>query len=406
MAGGALEAAGREWIGPLERTMDDLLREFLTETSESLDVADTELVKFEREPNNKEILNNIFRLVHTIKGTCGFIGLTRLASLAHAAETLMDKFREGMPVTQDAVSLVLITIDRVKLILSELEASEGVEPAGSDADLIDELLAMATNPPPAEEPEEEPQDLKAEPESPPANVVQMGTIVHQTLERELLPGEVPLDELERLFRQTEVEITPKAKAARSSPAKGGAKEKPAAKDKAGPKEVVSKEAAPKETPPKEATSKDAKDKAAKEKPVAAKAGKDPLSLKRADEEGGGGGGGGGTPIAAQSIRVSVGTLEHLMTMVSELVLTRNQLLEIARRNEDHDYKVSLQRLSNVTGELQDAIMRTRMQPIGNAWQKLPRIVRDLAQELGKQVELVMTGEETELDGRVSEVVEI
>ena len=79
--------------------MDDLLREFLTETNESLDVVDVELVRFEQEPNNAKILDNIFRLVHTIKGTCGFLGLPRLEALAHAAETLMGKFRDGAPVT-------------------------------------------------------------------------------------------------------------------------------------------------------------------------------------------------------------------------------------------------------------------------------------------------------------------
>ena len=82
-------------------------------------------------------------------------------------------------------------------------------------------------------------------------------------------------------------------------------------------------------------------------------------------------------VANQSIRVNVDTLEHLMTMVSELVLTRNQLLEISRRNEDTEFKVPLQRLSNVTAELQEGVMKTRMQPIGNAWQKLPRIVHDI-----------------------------
>ena len=86
-------------------------------------------------------------------------------------------------------------------------------------------------------------------------------------------------------------------------------------------------------------------------------------------------------VANQSSRVNVDTLEHLMTMVSELVLTRNQLLEIVRRHEDSEFKVPLQRLSNVTAELQEGVMKTRMQPIGNAWQKLPRIVRDLAGEL-------------------------
>ena len=87
--------------------MDDLLREFLTETNESLDMVDVELVRFEQDPNNAKILDNIFRLVHTIKGTCGFLGLPRLEALAHAAETLMGKFRDGMPVTGEAVTLIL-----------------------------------------------------------------------------------------------------------------------------------------------------------------------------------------------------------------------------------------------------------------------------------------------------------
>ena len=122
--------------------MDDLLREFLTETNESLDVVDVELVRFEQDPNNAKILDNIFRLVHTIKGTCGFLGLPRLEALAHAAETLMGKFRDGMPVTGDAVTLVLSTIDRLKEVLGELEQNEQ-EPEGADADLIGQLEKMA-----------------------------------------------------------------------------------------------------------------------------------------------------------------------------------------------------------------------------------------------------------------------
>ena len=87
--------------------MDDLLREFVTETNESLDVVDVELVRFEQDPNNAQILDNIFRLVHTIKGTCGFLGLPRLEALTHAAEALMGNFRGGRPVTGEAVTLVL-----------------------------------------------------------------------------------------------------------------------------------------------------------------------------------------------------------------------------------------------------------------------------------------------------------
>src|SRR4029450_8110552 len=112
----------------------------------------------------------------------------------------------------------------------------------------------------------------------------------------------------------------------------------------------------------------------------------------------------GDRVANQSIRVNVDTLEHLMTMVSELVLTRNQLLEISRRHEDTEFKVPLQRLSNVTAELQEGVMKTRMQPIGNAWQKLPRIIRDLASELNKEIELEMHGAETELDRQVLDLI--
>ena len=93
-----------------------------------------------------------------------------------------------------------------------------------------------------------------------------------------------------------------------------------------------------------------------------------------------------------------------MTMVSELVLTRNQLLEIVRRHEESEFKTPLQRLSSVTAELQEGVMKTRMQPIGNAWQKLPRIVRDLANELGKKIELETQGAETELDRQVLDLI--
>ena len=121
--------------------MDDLLREFLTETSESLDTVDNQLVRFEQDPSDAKILDNIFRLVHTIKGTCGFLGLPRLEALAHAGETLMGKFRDGMPVTAEAVSLILSSIDRIKEILAGLEATE-TEPEGSDEDLIVKLHDM------------------------------------------------------------------------------------------------------------------------------------------------------------------------------------------------------------------------------------------------------------------------
>jgi len=349
--------------------MDDLLREFLTETSESLDTVDNQLVRFEQEPNNAKILDNIFRLVHTIKGTCGFLGLPRLEALAHAGETLMGKFRDGMPVTGQAVSLILGSIDRIKEILSQLEATEA-EPEGTDLDLIDELHAMvehgmeamsaATTAPVASAPAVEPAA---------APVVAQGILVPQILERQLRPGEVSLDDLERAFRETEIEVAPPL--APAAPAAAAAAPAPAAVAAAKPVLVKPVAKGPK---------------AASAKSVVE------VEVQEADK------------VANQSIRVNVDTLEHLMTMVSELVLTRNQLLEISRRNEDTEFKVPLQRLSNVTAELQEGVMKTRMQPIGNAWQKLPRIVRDLSGELHKQIELEMHGADTELDRQVLDLI--
>jgi two-component system, chemotaxis family, sensor kinase CheA len=312
--------------------MDDLLREFLTETGESLDTVDNQLVRFEQEPNNAKILDNIFRLVHTIKGTCGFLGLPRLEALAHAGETLMGKFRDGMPVKAEAVTLILGSIDRIKEILAGLEATEA-EPEGTDQDLIVQLHQMVEQGMQAMSAPAAPAPVAAVAAAPVAPVepeMEQGTLTYQVLERQLRPGEVSLDDLERAFRETAAEVAPPP--------------------------------APKPAPPKEA------------KPVSKKT---VVEAEVAD----------GDRVANQSIRVNVDTLEHLMTMVSELVLTRNQLLEISRRNEDTEFKVPLQRLSNVTAELQEGVMKTRMQPIGNAWQKLPRIVRDLSGELGKQIEL-------------------
>jgi two-component system chemotaxis sensor kinase CheA len=344
--------------------MDDLLREFLTETSESLDTVDNQLVRFEQEPNNAKILDNIFRLVHTIKGTCGFLGLPRLEALAHAAETLMGKFRDGMPVTGQAVTLILTTIDRIKDILGQLEANEA-EPDGSDQDLIGELEAMVERGMKAMTEQPSPAEAASAAVTP---SVAEGSLVPQTLERPLRPGEVSLDELERAFRETPIETAPEP----AQPAAPVAQPAPAPEAKA---------AGPKEAKP-----------AAAAKPAANKASAAADEVQEADK------------VANQSIRVNVDTLEHLMTMVSELVLTRNQLLEISRRNEDTEFKVPLQRLSNVTAELQEGVMKTRMQPIGNAWQKLPRIVRDLSGELGKQIELEMHGADTELDRQVLDLI--
>jgi two-component system, chemotaxis family, sensor kinase CheA len=297
--------------------MDDLLREFLTETTESLSLLDLELVKLEQNPNDPELLSNIFRIVHTIKGTCGFLGLPRLEAVAHASENVLGKVRDGeLVVTPPAVSLILESLDRIKSILSVLEQTEA-EPAGDDTDLIKRLNALA--------------DAGAEPAS-----------------------------------ASQPEVEPVAEA--PAPIEASPIEEPAHEPEIEPVVAVAT--------------------------VAAAATSAPVEPKEAKE----------SAVAAQSIRVGVDVLENLMTMVSELVLTRNQLLQILRTQKDTDFDTPLQRLNHVTSELQEGVMKTRMQPIGNAWSKLPRLVRDLSHELSKKIDLQMLGAETELDRQVLELI--
>lgn len=317
--------------------MDDLLSEFLTETSENLDIVDVELVKLEQDPGNEDVLGKIFRLVHTIKGTCGFLGLPRLEAVAHASETVLGKFRDGvLPVTAECVSLILSSLDQIKELLAHLEAHE-TEPDGDDKALIIELDRAAEG---AYSGVDISVDVDAS-----ADGMTADTIDFENIEIHTEATDAEADEASDADEASNNDETapvieaaePVAKPVATAPSGG-------------------------ETKPRESA------------------------------------------LANQSIRVSVDVLEDLMTMVSELVLTRNQLNQMVRNQEESEFKVPLQRLSNVTSDLQDAVMKTRMQPIGNAWQKLPRIIRDLGHELDKQIELKMVGAETELDRQVLELI--
>ena len=312
--------------------MDDLLSEFLTETSENLSVLDLELVRLEQNPNDPELLGNIFRLVHTIKGTCGFLGLPRLESVAHAGENVLGKVRDGvLVVTPEAVSLVLEALDRIKMLLSTLEKTEA-EPEGDDKELIARLNALADSADGAKKAPEPAQAQSAEP-----------------------APDAPAAAVEAAVAETEVAMqAPPAPAPQAEPEAEVHAEAPAPKPK-------------QETAPAGGETKD-------------------------------------SAVAAHSIRVNVDLLENLMTMVSELVLTRNQLLQILRNQKDSDFGTPLQRLNHITSELQEGVMKTRMQPIGNAWAKLPRLVRDLALELDKKIDLEMLGADTELDRQVLELI--
>lgn len=309
--------------------MDDLITEFITETNEGLQQLDTDLLRLEQNPNDKDLISRIFRLMHTIKGTCGFLGLPRLETVAHRAENVMGRFRDGdLQVTPAYVSLILESLDRVRFLLGHIEANAS-EPEGNDDDLTAKLDEVYEG----------------------RDAAQTGAPV------EAAPApQVPAEPVEDEHGFVPV---------------------PAFKP-APPPEVKA------ETKPEPS-------------PVAAAPATPAADQPKATEE---------SAIAGQSLRVNVGVLENLMTMVSELVLTRNQLLQLTRTQKDNNnnFSTPLQRLNHVVSDLQEGVMKTRMQPIGAAWAKLPRIIRDLSIELGKKVDLVMVGENTELDRQVLEMI--
>jgi len=344
--------------------MDDLLQEFLTEAGENLAILDVELVKFEQDPNDLAILQNIFRLVHTVKGTCGFLGLSRLEAVAHAGENVLGKFRDGeLTVTPLAVTLILRCLDGIRAILGVLEQT-GQEPAGDDATLIAELNTLASGNTPVSAASSAQNDDTPNDDSCPVLNEQGFPVAAELL----------------------AEVA-QALAAQGIPS-GGLIDSQATADSA----RRATESAAEEAMLAMMAAENDRPRAAAPTPTVPAA--PPTASGEAKD----------SAVAAASIRVSVDILENLMTLVSELVLTRNQLLQMVRVREDSEFKTPLQRLSHITTELQEGVMKSRMQPIGNAWSKLPRIVRDLSMELDKKVELVMQGADTELDRQLLELI--
>ena len=293
---------------------DEALREFLVESGEGLDQLEREFIALEADPSARERLAIVFRAVHTIKGTSGFFGFSRLENLTHVGESLLSRLRDGtLALTPEITSALLAMADRIRRILRaiELDGSEGHE---SYDDLVARLGSLAT----------------CTPAAPPA------------------PGPPP----------------------------------GSAQSLAAPPPTAQRDASPDPRPP--AT-------------VAAvpEAAFDPAPPREAA----------GTPAASDSsIRVDLGLLDRLMNLVGELVLARNQIIRSGARVEDPAFTAAAQRLDLITTELQEGVMKTRMQPIRNLWNKLPRIVRDLATGCGKQVRIEMTGKDTELDRTILEAI--
>ena len=304
--------------------MDAAISEFLVESDENLSQVERDLVDLEETPE-QETLASIFRAIHTIKGTCAFLGYTKLESLAHTGETLLSLVRDGeLSLTPDITSALLAMVDAIRLMLTSIE-QDGNDGAEDYVDLKQRLVALQSGSAPSVPQTEQSNEASGE-------------------ESTVTPDDHP----------------------------------PVASESVD----VSAEA------PHHESEQDASD--------------DSQTVQKTETRPAGDARG---PSAVDSsIRVDVGLLDKLMNMVGELVLTRNQILQSTTIQQDAGLLTSSQRLSLITTELQEGIMKTRMQPIGNIFSKFPRVVRDLAISCGKEARIEMEGKETELDKTLIEAI--
>ena len=330
--------------------MDDLIGEFITETAESLAVLDQELVKLEYNPNDQVILGNIFRLLHTIKGTCGFLGLLRLETVASAAEEVINKIKDGkITVTHDTIEIILGVIERIRGLIEGLQKT-GQEEPGDDSDLL-HFLNLVSKP-----------SAQHRPPSTPPSTAKLEPVAEPAPQAVAPPSVSPAPVAVKLELEEPIRIIP------ASPKPEKKKLAPIAV------EIPRAAAKPELTP-------QVKQKAIKQ------------GLKTQPKE---------HHAVNSHTQVNPEILEELMQMVGDLVQTRNQLIQLTRHREEDELSGPLRHFARITSELQQGVMKTRRQPLGNAWSKLPRLVRDLGNESGKKIDLTLHGEETEMDRQLLE----
>lgn len=342
--------------------MDEIVKDFLIESNENLDRLDQELVKLESTPSSKELLASVFRTIHTIKGSCGFLGFKRLEKLAHAGESLLSKLRDGqLTLTEEITSGLLSMVDAVRHMLGAIQAS-GQDGEESYAPLIEHLTSLQHQPSQVAHPlGETPKDGSCE-----VNEETVKDAVSEMEGRSTFPART--NDVEDLADPAKIgglllergQVRPEDLARALEQQEIGRKrigEILVAHGAAHPEDVL--------------------------------AAQQTLESRNPD-------------AAIETIRVGVNLLDRLMNLVGELVLARNQLLQFSNSTQDAGFQAVSQRMNLIATELQEEVMKTRMQPIGNVWNKFPRTVRDLALSCGKEVRLEMEGQDTELDRTIIE----
>lgn len=353
-------------------TMDDIVKEFLVESYENMDRLDRDLVALEDAPDDREKLASVFRTIHTIKGTSGFLAFPKLEQLTHVGENLLVLLRDGkLHLTNVIASGLLSLVDGVRRILSSIESGngEGDDDFAELAMTLEQLIVSG-------------------------NDTEKVTHGHGTKSEELLTisvGSQRADEvLEFIAEQQQTGSAQRAGGQDGSNESSSDKPRRRSRKKGSKQlpKLEATEALPNEEPRESAAAGVSNSSSA------------PLATHEHSESND------KTPssVADSTVRIDVGLLDRLMNLVGELVLARNQILQYSRNSEDVVIVAASQRLNLITAELQEGIMKTRMQPIQNAWSRLPRVVRDLSTACGKKVQVKMEGAETELDKTILEAI--
>ena len=380
--------------------IDEIVREFLVESHENLDQLDRDLLALESSPGDRRLISSVFRTIHTIKGASGFLAFPKLEHVSHVGENLLVGLRDGqLQLSQDIASGLLAMVDAIRRILSNIEAN-GVEGGDDFADLTARLEALRTGQPVLTNSSADTANLKPAAATTGVNVSAPNEAsVATSADAEVnvaAPAQVSVDE-----------PTAKPVAKRKSRTKKGASDAAeqiaaqstvqsiASTDNCNAPATAERVAAPVATTAETSVASDDEH----HELVETKKPTRPASADSGPESSEASG-----SVADSTVRIDVHLLDKLMNLVGELVLARNQILQFSHTSEDAAIVAASQRLNLITSELQEGVMKTRMQPIRNAWNKLPRVVRDLAQSCGKRIQLRMEGAETELDKTILEAI--
>ena len=409
----------------IDDSMQEIVNDFIQEALELLDSLNENFIELEKNPEDKEILNTIFRAAHTVKGSAGFLGFQNIVELAHSAENILNKLRQGeITLTSEMTDYLLKTMDvlRSMIVTVSETGSEGEPPEGNtglikklnelsegigggsekktSAEISNSNTAIAApetqdkevpNAAVADADKEKTKTVDSADKMPDSGKKKPRSLGDILLEDNLISKE----ELEEIYKEKEEEehtaekvtAVPEVSAEEIPHPSASAKAFQSAEEK----QVSGKPA------------EEIKSNPVPQKPVSAAAAKPAFAVPTASPA---------AEIKETTIRVDIERLDNVMNLVGELVLARNRLFNISSKLEikyaDDDLSSTLAQvvagLNLVTTDLQLAVMKTRMQPVKKVFSKFPRMVRDLSRELGKDIELLISGEETELDKSVIEEI--